>query len=69
LPNGDWITLSAVHRLQKYPADEYRPEPTLIVAYRETSSVLNFSSLSDAQAYADELAGLVNAAKGSFENG
>lgn len=72
LPNGAWIYLTQVSSIVPQDTDEVSPDlpPRVNVVLGAKSSAwdyaphftLSFDSFASAQAYADELAGLVNAA-------
>lgn len=72
LPNGAWIDLTLITVIRPYEglvigSNAY--SPGIAVMWGSSCISLSFSSLSDAESYADELAALVNKARADgFDN-
>ena len=64
LPLGEWIDLSLVTRIYALPVEDIRPMPRVTIELGEhMGASMEFPTLAAAQAYADELAAIVNAVR------
>lgn len=64
LPNGAWINLTAVTGILPYESRPSYPldRPPQVEILHQVNTILSFDTYANAQAYADELGALVNAA-------